>query len=736
MTSLRFLHRIFATPAIWLSVAVCLLTVPVAGSAQTRQARVQRAEASMRVDGALDEPQWAQAPPIGEIQQREPNAGTVASERTEVRLLYDDNNLYIGVTCWDSDPPGIIATRMGRDSDFVDDDHIDILLDTFHDRRNAYYFSTSPSGALVDALVIENGTLNRDWDAIWVVRTRRTREGWTAEFAIPFKSLTFQTGGTSWGFNFSRTIKRKIEEDRWASPRLDVNFLQVSEAGEISGFSDITQGRGLELRPFTGGRWIRDEAGTQTKSTFTGKPGVDMAYNITPSLKWNATVNTDFGETEVDTRQINLTRFPLFFPEKRQFFLENSGVFNFSDNGNELLPFFSRRIGLSGGQEVPIRFGTKLTGKIGGLDIGLLDARTGETGFSPARNLLVGRVKQTLFRQSYIGAVFTDGDPSSTRSARTFGADVRLGTSSFLGGDRNLSLNAFALKSSNERITPASPTGDDKAFGVGVSFPNDLLDLSANWRRVDKNFRPAQGFVQRPGSRLIRVNFGYSPRPKNFLGVRQMLHEAFFTHYTRLDAGASESWRLMTAPINWRFNSGDHIEFNWQPTFERVFKPFEISPGVILPVGDYQFTRWRVEAFTASKRAVEARLTLWLGDYYSGTAHEIRASLNYKFQPHLQVILETNQTFGRLKEGNFVARVQSLRLNYSFTPFLSLFNLMQYDTTSRNLGWQSRLRWIVQPGNDFFLVLNQGWLRDDQEGLHFHAADTKLAAKVQYTVRF
>jgi len=681
------------------------------------------------VDGDLNEDAWQNSPSIGAILQREPQPGTAASEPTEVKLLYDDRALYIGVLCRDSQPGKVIGTRMARDASLQDDDRIEILLDTFHDRRNAFYFATNPAGALVDGLIIENGELNREWDAIWTVRVRRTSQGWSAEFAIPFKSLSFRAGQSAWGFNFSRSIKRKIEEDRWAGARLELEFFQVSEAGEITGLEGISQGIGLDIRPFAAGRWVH---GTATgNDTVTGKLGLDAAYNVTSSLKLSLTGNTDFGETEVDARQINLTRFPLFFPEKRSFFLENAGVFSFSNTGEDVLPFFSRRIGLLAGQEVPILFGAKLTGKVGRTDVGVLDVRTRNSLPAPAKNFFVGRVKQNLFRQSYAGVIFTHGDPLLPSGSHTLGTDLRLATSKFMGRPRNFVVDLFAAKSMNEGVS-----GKDWAYGFSAEYPNDLLALEFDWREVQENFRPALGFAPRTGVRRLRIGGEYDPRPKDFLGVRQMFHEFFYSRFTRLDNGQVESWRLFTAPINWRFHSGDRVEFNWVPTFERLFAPFEISDGLFLPPGDYPFTRWRLEAYSASKRRLEVRATWWFGTYWSGHADELEIFLQFKLPPRIVLNFTAEQTFARLPQGNFVARVLSWRVNYSASPFLSFSNLLQYDNESRNLGWQSRVRWIVNPGNDVFFVFGQGWLQDSAGGFRFRAEESKVSAKVQYTFRF
>jgi hypothetical protein len=694
--------------------------------AATPSATVSRAS-NINIDGALTESEWAQAAAIGDILQREPKPGEAATEQTIVKLLYDDHNLYIGAICYDSAPDRIIATQMARDGDLSADDRVEILIDTFHDRRNAFYFATNPLGALVDALVIENGQTNRDWNAIWHVRAQKFDRGWSAEFAIPFKSLSFNRGSRTWGFNFSRSIKRKFEEGRWAAARLDVNFFQVSEAGEIHGLEEARQGRGLDVRPYLSGKWTRDHLADTRDRDFNG--GVDLFYNITPSLKWTSTINTDFAETEVDNRQINLTRFPLFFPEKRAFFLENAGVFNFSNTGSDLLPFFSRRIGLLAGREVPILFGTKLTGKVDRYDVGILGARTRETDFIDAKNFFVARIKRNLFEQSYLGGIYTEGDPSRPTSSRTLGADLRLATSRFLGGERNFQIDAFAVKTFNE-----GSEDKDLAYGFSVNYPNDLWDLELGWRQIEDNFRPALGFVPRPGVRRLNLGVEFKPRPKNFLSVRQMFHEFFFNRFTRLDTHRVESWRLFTAPVNWRFNSGDRVEFNYVAQFERLFQPFEIADGVVIPAGDYRFTRWRAEFGTSSKRRVKVDGTWWFGSFYSGHSDEVEVEVQFKLAPHFQMSLETEQTFARLREGNFVARVFGLRADYSVSPFLTFFNLVQYDNESRDLGWQSRVRWILRPGNEVFLVFNQGWIRQ-QDG-SFRSARTGLAGKVQYTFRF
>jgi hypothetical protein len=697
---------------------------------QGARAIVARSASRLTIDGILDEPDWKVAAPIGEIRQRAPHEGDKASEATDVKLLYDDQNLYIGVMCFDSNPKQIIGTQMSRDADLTPDDRIEILIDTFRDRRNAFYFATNPLGALVDALIIESGQTNLEWDAIWLVRTHRSELGWSAEFALPFKSLGLHRGHQAWGFNFSRTIKRTREEDRWASPRLDLEFFQVSEAGEIAGFDDIQQRRVFDVRPYLASKGLRTGNSEDDASV---KAGADIFYNVTPSLKWTTTINTDFAETEVDIRQINLTRFPLFFPEKRAFFLENAGAFAFLNSAEDadIIPFFSRRIGLLEGEEVPMLAGMKLTGKARGYDVGLLAARTRATDLVGRQNVGVARVKRNILSQSYVGGIFTSGNPAGPASSRTFGGDFRLFSSRFLGKDQNFGVDGFLLKTRHEGLR-----GKDNSFGFGIRYPNDLWDLSIDWKQIEDNFRPTLGFVPRTGVRKLGLSAGFNPRPKDFLGIRQMFHELTFNRFTNLAHNQVESWRLFTAPINYELNSGEDIVFNYAPQFERLFEPFEIAEGVTLPAGDYRFTRWCLEIDTASKRRWQFFNSWWFGSFWSGHANQLETRFLYKIAPHFQAGVSLEQTFARLTEGNFVTRLFVLRADYSVSPWLTFFNLVQFDNEMASLGWQSRVRWILRPGNDVFLVFSQGWLQDEVRGLRFHPTDTKIAGKMQYTFRF
>ncbi len=719
-----------------------------------RSAVVTAINAEIVIDGSLDEAPWRRSPKIGELVQRIPRAGAKPTERTEVTLLHDKNNLYIGVMCYDSEPNRVLASQMARDAMLNPDDRLSIILDTFHDQSNAFYFSTNPNGALVDGLVFANGETNADWDAIWIVKTKRSDEGWSAEFSIPFKSLSFPSGQTVWGFNISRIIQRTLEEVRWTGARFQTQFFQVSEAGEITNLEGLEQGIGLDVRPFIAQRWLH--SGTTGNDVVRGKPGLDLFYNLTPSLRLSTTVNTDFGETEVDARQINLTRFSIFFPEKRSFFLQDAGVFNFATTGvdqpggiprtgAEIFPFFSRRIGLLGGQEVPIDYGVKLTGKAGRTEIGVLNVRTRDAPGVDNNNLFVGRVRQNFFEQSYVGAIFTGGDPARLSSSGTIddpvrsssnstvGVDMRLATSDFLGTEQNMVFNAWGLKTNREGVSDKNAS-----YGFAVHYPNDKFQGQIMWREIQENFDPVLGFVQRTNVRMLRLGGSFNPRPKRSTGIQQMFHDVFYTRFTRLDTGLVETWNIYATIVDWHLNSGDslHSLFDMNPTYERLFEPFEISPGIVLPVGEYRFTPLRIFFTSAQKRKLQGSIGLTFGNFWSGTAKTVQTGFRYQLPPKFSISLNTNQTFAQLQQGNFIARIISTQVNYTVSPFLSFSNLVQFDNRSGNLGLQSRVRWTLKPGNDVFFIFGQGWVQELGGFYDFRQQDSRLATKLQYTFRF
>lgn len=696
---------------------------------EARRAVAYRTSEHIRIDGVLSEKTWREAKPIGAFVQREPQPGAPPSEPTEVRIAYNDSALFLAVSCRDSRKDLLRATQMRRDGSLLYDDYIQILLDTFHDRRNAYYFATNPAGVLVDGTISENNTPNLNWDGVWNTRARIDGDGWTVEIEVPFKTLAFNPTSRSWGFNIARTVARLREESRWASSNLDSEFFLVARAGEIDGLEGLTQGIGLDVKPYGLAGFSRDITRSPVNEA-ARDGGVDIFYRITSNLVSSTSINTDFAETEVDTRQINLTRFPLLFPEHRTFFLEDSGIFEFaaSPGTRDFTPFFSRRIGLVEGQEVPILFGQKVTGKVGRFDVGIMDVKTRDSAIAPARNFFVGRVKANFWSQSYLGALVTDGEPTGETSNQQAGVDLKVATANLFNRGKNFRSLFYGSKTK----TPGR-RGDDFFWGGEVVYPNDLVYVWYRWRFIGRNYNPALGFMRRTGVRESAMGSNLRPRP-HFWNIRQVSFRFYYTGYFNVIHKQVESRRFFTTPFEVEFNSGEHFTYHWTPTFERLFVPFEIHKGVAIAPGEYWFHRQQFTFETAQNRPLSFKIDTETGSFYSGHSEQISPQFVWRKDRHLTTSFELQQYWVMLREGRFRTRLALFRLDYSFSPSLSLANFVQYDTDSRNLGLQSRLRWTIRPGNELFFVVNHAWQYNNFDRLQ--ALITNVRAKLNYTFRF
>lgn len=697
--------------------------------AQTRKAQILTVAERIRVDGTLQEFSWQSAVPIGSLIQVLPKEGGEASEATEVRVLADDEALYFGITCVDRTPSAIIATQLTRDADLLVDDYVSIVLDPFFDQRNGFFFQVNAAGARADGQISNNAEFpSLDWDGIWNADARITESGWVAEIAIPFKTLRFKPEQAVWGLNVQRVIKRRNETDRWSGGRRDIWISNLAEAGELEGVPEVRQGMGLDIRPYglttwkEGNRWKADG-------------GLDLSKNLAPNLNASLTVNTDFAETEVDARQVNLTRFDLFYPEKRAFFLEGAGVFDVVTGNSlmpDLIPFFSRRIGLmdrnGATAEVPIIVGGKITGRQSRYNIGIVDVQTDtvDSVGLDGQNLMAARVSRDFWRQSYVGGIMTRGNPTGLGQNTLVGADARFATSTFRG-DKNLSLSLFALRTDDDH------TGrSDYAAGFSLDYPNDRWFGQLSWKQIGDNFRPALGFAPRTGIRKTNAMFMFRPRPEK-AGIRQLTFHAFPEVVTNLD-NRVDNWRMAISPFEVEFDSGDLFEIEVIPEFERLPFSFPISRGVTVPAGAYTFTRYGVRVETATKRPWVLSYDAYFGDFYNGTRRDIELELTLKPSHHLLFGLRGERSDVSLPQGDFFTQLFSLQADCNFTPNISWANLVQYDNRSRVLGFQTRFRWILKPGNDLFVVLNRGWLRtlDHRYISQFERGTVKL----QYTFRF
>ena len=698
------------------------------------QLRVGAAPGGIRLDGLLDDSAWAGAD-SAELTQVEPHEGAVPTGRTVVRVLATPDAIVIGIRADDPEPGRIVSFARQRDASLSSEDHVKIVLDTYGDGRSGYVFAVNPDGARYDALVTDQGqSENANWDAVWQAAPARTPTGWSVEILIPVKSLMFRKGLSAWGFNVQRSIQRLQETDRWAGAVQDALVTSVGRAGLLIGVPPLDLGLGLTVRPaFTGGGSIAAPgAGWRGQN----HASVDATQRLGANTLGSLTVNTDFAETEVDSRQTNLTRFPLFFPEKRTFFLEGADIFDFGLGLSEdVVPFFSRRIGLLNGQQIPIEAGGKVNGRLGGTNFGALVVRTGDVDTLSTGNAMgVVRLKQNVLSESTVGMIATFGDPLAGRNAWLAGPDLTYQTSR-LFGDKNFLAGAWALAMNREGLA-----GDRTAWGGKLDYPNDLWEIAATYKRLGDAFQPSLGFVPRSGVQIATLGIGYQPRPSRPIGplhVRQMFHEIEATYVAGLD-GQWQSYEVFMSPVNWGLESGDRFEFNVVPTGERLTAPFEIADGVTIPMGSYRWNRYRFEGGLASKRQFSGQLTWWFGNFYSGKLDEWELSAAWK--PSALVIVELTgaRNAGRLREGHFTQDLIGTRLGVNVSPDLQVNSFVQYDNENRDVGTNTRLRWTFSAVGDLFVVYNHNLRTADPiTGVRRWAFDSnQLLVKLQYALRY
>jgi hypothetical protein len=683
---------------------------------------------ALRLDGVLDEPAWATAPAILSLTMVEPRQGEAPFGRTRVSVLAGAKTLVFGLRCLDPEPSRIVSFTKERDGDFEFEDHVVLVLDPFQDGRSGYVFAVNPLGARFDALVDPGGeSVDKNWDGEWEAATSRDASGWTAEIRVPIATLSFKRELREWGLNVQRRVQRLQETDRWASPRQDYAVFQTSRAGLLTELPRFDLGLGLSVRPSFVGGFKNPAPGAATDGTL--EPSLDVTQRLGTNALASLTVNTDFAETEVDTRQTNLTRFPLFFPEKRTFFLDAADIFAFGTglNGESLLPFFSRRIGLVEGREVPILAGLKATGRVGQTNFGGLVVRTREEdAVAPASTMGVVRVKQNVLAESRAGFIATTGDPLGRTGSFELGADFTYQTSHFRG-TKNLSAGVWGLYTGRDDLQGYR---ERSAFGLSLDYPNDLWDCYLTYRRIGDGFDPSLGFVPRRGINVYLGGCTYAPRPKGSF-IRQMFHEFYPTLTTDL-GGRLESYSVFMAPVNWRLESGDRFELNVVPTGERLTEAFEIAPGVTIPAGRYDWLRYRLEVETAAKRKLYGQATWWFGGFYNGTLHQLLLESAWTPAPLVTFLVNAEHDVGRLEQGNFDLTLVGTKIRLNLSPNLQLNAFLQYDTSDRSFGTNTRLRWTFDPRGDLFVIYNHN-LRDIENRWRREA--NELVVKLQYTFR-
>lgn len=656
---------------------------------------------------------------------------------TEVRLLTDGITLFIGVRARDPEPSRIAIHTMQRDSDLEGDDTVTLVFDTFGDHRTGYYFRVNAAGARYDGLIIDHETVSPDWDGIWDAATRIDEEGWTLEVAIPGATLRFAPESVAWGFNAERLVARDRTALRWTAATLDARLPDMRRAGSFVFPDGLRQGIGLSVSPYGLVRAETDFVLDDTDTT--GDAGIDLSYGLTEQLSGVLTVNTDFAETEVDTRQINLTRFPLFFPEKRYFFVEGANQFDFGIGlGEDFIPFFSRRIGLFEDERVPIEVGAKIIGRQGRWGVGVLDVKTEDTPDVQATNLFAGRVTYDVDQHLRVGAIGTRGDPDGVSNNWLGGLDAVWRTST-LFGDKNFAVGGWWARSGGDP-PEGDPGGRPDGWGFKVDYPNDLWDNVLVVKVFGDSLDPALGFLPRPGVRLYRAGTSYRPRPSGGFWdgkVRQFFFELYPTYITD-HSGEVESWEVFTAPFNIESPAGARFEANWIPTFERLTAPFEVSPGVVIPEGSYHFTRYRSEGTTRPDRRVQWGASAEAGGFYDGRLTRLEGLARFAGSSgHLQIEVNGLHIQGDLPSGDFINRLWQLKTAYAFSPDLVLSLYGQYDSLSRNIGVNARMRHTIRPGADLYAVWTRGWLHPPgaERTLEAEPLDSEAVVKLRWTFR-
>ena len=654
----------------------------------------------IKLDGSFTETAWQEADKISNFTQRELHEGKSASEKTEVAILYDNNNLYIGVWAYDSRPDKLSAKEMKRDFDWKGEDNFEIILSPFADNRNGYLFVTNPNGARADVLVSNIGKgFNKDWNGIWDVAVKVTEEGWFAEYIIPFSTLKFpEKVEQIWSINFERNIRRKNEQLLWQGWSRDYAKDQISHSGKLLGLKNISSKENIEIKPFISGG-VAGKTGKKTKTI--GKIGGDINYLVTPTLKLNITANTDFAQVESDAQEINLTRHSLFFPEKRAFFLEGKSMFDFS-LGRSTRAFYTRRIGLHEDEEVPVINGVRLIGKAGHSNIGLLSIQTAEMDSIPTTNYSVIRVNQDVFEKSNIGFI-TTAKNSSQGYNYLYGANSDYSTSA-LFGDKNFRLSAAIAQTQ----TKGEKNTNNTCYSVYLSYPNDFIEYDLSFTRVPKGFNPEMGFLQRENYKMISSELQINPRPEFIPWIRKMEFKPLDAKYYFSDnTNELETVEMEFRPLGFYTTSGEFIELNIQRFYDRLDEEFEISDDVIIPVDNYWYNRIEIKGYSYPARPISVGIRMNWGDFYNGTRDQYSFLTHWNLNKHLNIMANWNKNIVCLPGDHFTTAEIGGRVEYAFNPKLYTSLYGQWNNEDKEAILNYRVNWIPKIGSDFYFVINQ-----------------------------
>jgi len=737
-----------------LAVALAILAgSPGVGAAQTHQhsgleshrerytLAAVRVDQSPTIDGVLDDQVWQKASVVEEFTQQEPREGMPATERTEVRIMYDGKNLLIGVHAFDAQPSAIVATEMRRDSDrLLDEDNFELILDTFNDSRNGYMFVTTPLGAKLEQQISEEGegnnrlglvntNINKNWDGIWEVAARITDDGWTAEIAIPLTTLRFADAlQQTWGINFMRNIRRKNEQVFWAPISKAYSLTRVSQAGSLVGLESLNHGLDLKLKPYVVSG-VRDTKTSEAlrSTSFLRDVGFDVKYGVTGGMNVDVTYNTDFAQVEVDEQQVNLTRFGLFFPEKRDFFLENAGQFKMGTGGTftsttvETDLFFSRRIGLSDtGTPIPIVGGARLAGKSGRHNVGVLDIQTDSAFGRPGDNFLVARYGSDVLKRSRVGAIFINKEMmgGDARYNRVIGADANL----VLG--KNLQVNSFVAKTDTPGLS-----GSDMAFFGRVAYRDPAWNVWLNYLDVQDNFNDEVGFVQRRGVKTTKAYFSPTPRPGKW-GVRMLEPMVVISYIT--DQQNRMVGRTQHFMNGFYLQDGSFINVIYQRDLDVLDVPFVVPQTTVsIPVGTYKFDEATFSYNTNPAKRFYERFSYNPMEFYGGTKQALSGAVGVRATKNLSSELTFSRNDVKLPWGDFVSNLGILRVDYAVSPRATVRSITQYNSLTHEVTNNLRFNFIYRPGSDIYIVYSDL----QQTGLPqavFAPSDRQLVVKMNY----
>ena len=701
---------------------ILLMTPPAPGQSPPveidyERARLERNVRAVRIideiflDGLLDEAAWDLAVPAADFLQHRPVVGIPAGEPTEVRFLFDDENLYIGVICFDSQPDRIAVNDLEEDFNFMGSDLIAIALDSLHDLQTAFVFRTNAAGAKGDAQISPSaggGGFNNDWDGVWDVRSTRNDEGWTAEFVIPFKTLRFSTAESQvWGLNVNRRILRLNEEDEWSPTPIRYDLGRVSQYGTLLGLENLRPGRNLKVTPFVTAGLTQIRPSGDPNGDFENDPnydgGVDVKYGLTPSITLDATYRTDFAQVEVDQQQVNLTRFNLFFPEQRDFFIENASTFSFGADSN-VVPFFSRRIGLSSsGTPIPIVGGGRVTGQSGRYDLGFLAMKTERQDAVPSNNYFAGRVKRNLMTNSWVGALLTHRNSRIENNYnRVYGADAR-----FQFFDR-LDISSHIMRSE----TPGR-SGNNQARQFQASWRDDELIAMAGYTGIQSDFNPELGFVRRRNHSRYSGEFSWNPLIESSTRLRNFVVGTRLDYFENGTTNQIET-REAGVDLGMGLEDGGSLDFGLLQTFDRLTDPFQIRKDISIPEGDYRYLAYTARFSTNPGRKLSGNSRADWGEFWNGRRRSLAGGLTWRPDYHLRIGLNYTRNQVNLANGAFTTDLLGARFLYAISATTSLNAFFQYNADTQQVSSNIRFNVIHNPLSDFFLVYND--LRDTHSG--------------------